>query len=159
MSDTTVTDGIPTKPKSGKIPIILGLALSLPALAAGFWLTWSGVITPGGTPGAHQGSTTGGAVSYIELDPLVVALNPGGRSRHLRLTSQLEVESGARAAVEALRPRILDMMNSYLSALTLGELEAQSSMIRLRAHLLRRIALIAGDGQVRDLLITEFVLN
>ncbi|RRH74281.1 flagellar basal body-associated FliL family protein [Falsigemmobacter faecalis] len=155
MSDTPDTTVKAAQPKSGKMPVMLGLALSLPALAAGFWLTWSGMIPFGG--GQAAGSPA--AVSYIELDPLIVALNPGSRSRHLRLTAHLEVEPGARAAVENLRPRILDMMNSYLSALTLGELEAQSSMIRLRAHLLRRIALIAGEGQVRDLLITEFVLN
>lgn len=158
MSDTPDTAENAAKPKSRKTPVLLGLLLSLPALAAGFWLTWAGVIPFGGGPGSGSGSMTG-AVSYIELDPLIVALNPGSRSRHLRLTAQLEVEPGAKTAVENLRPRILDMMNSYLSALTLSELEAQSSMIRLRAHLLRRIALIAGEGQVRDLLITEFVLN
>jgi flagellar FliL protein len=32
-------------------------------------------------------------------------------------------------------------------------------MARLRAQMLRRIQVVTGEGRVRDLLITEFVLN
>jgi flagellar FliL protein len=39
------------------------------------------------------------------------------------------------------------------------ELQDPSTLVRIRAHLLRRIQLVAGDGRVRDLLVTEFVLN
>lgn len=144
--------------KGGKLPLLLGLALALPAAAGGFWAGYQGLIP---LPGSQAAATapSGGEVAYIALDPVVVTLAPGGKSRHLRLTAQLEVEPTARDAVEKLRPRIMDLMNSYLSALTLSELEAQPALVRLRAHLLRRITLVAGDGQVRDLLITEFVLN
>jgi flagellar FliL protein len=31
--------------------------------------------------------------------------------------------------------------------------------VRLRGQMLRRVQLVVGDGMVRDLLITEFVLN
>jgi len=31
--------------------------------------------------------------------------------------------------------------------------------VRIRAHLLRRIQIVTGEGRVRDLLVTEFVLN
>lgn len=144
--------------KGGKIPIILGLALALPAGAGGFWAGYQGLIPLAGKPAAST-TSTGSEIAYIALDPVVVTLVPGGNSRHLRLTAQLEVHPAAQTAVEKLRPRIMDMMNSYLSALTLTDLEAQSALVRLRAHLLRRITLIAGENQVRDLLITEFVLN
>ena len=33
------------------------------------------------------------------------------------------------------------------------------ALIRLRAQMLRRIQVVSGEGRVRDLLITEFVLN
>ena len=51
------------------------------------------------------------------------------------------------------------MLNSYLRAVSINELEDPSSLIRLRAQMLRRIQIVTGEGQVRDLLVTEFVLN
>ena len=56
-------------------------------------------------------------------------------------------------------PRILDVMNSYLRAIDTGSLEDPAAMVRLRAQMLRRIQIVTGEGRVRDLLVTEFVLN
>ena len=39
------------------------------------------------------------------------------------------------------------------------ELEDPAALVRIRAHLLRRIQIVTGEGRVRDLLISEFVLN
>ena len=56
-------------------------------------------------------------------------------------------------------PRIVDVMNGYLRALDAAELENPAALVRLRAQMLRRIQIVTGEGRVRDLLITEFVLN
>ena len=58
-----------------------------------------------------------------------------------------------------LRPRILDVLNGYLRAVEVAELEDPSALVRLRAQMLRRIQVVAGEGRVNDLLISEFVLN
>ena len=58
-----------------------------------------------------------------------------------------------------LLPRIVDVMNGYLRALDAAELENPAALVRLRAQMLRRIQIVTGEGRVRDLLITEFVLN
>ncbi|WP_226625739.1 flagellar basal body-associated protein FliL [Alloyangia pacifica] len=109
--------------------------------------------------GQGDGHEAAGAAAFIELPQLVASLGPVSALHHLRFTAQLEVAPERRAAVEALMPRILDVLNTYLRALEPGDVEAQGALIRLRAQMLRRIQLVAGDGSVRDLLVTEFVLN
>ena len=56
-------------------------------------------------------------------------------------------------------PRILDVLNTYLRAVEVRDLEQPASLARLRAQMLRRVQVVTGEGRVRDLLITEFVLN
>ncbi|MFL9503735.1 flagellar basal body-associated FliL family protein [Rhodopseudomonas palustris] len=41
----------------------------------------------------------------------------------------------------------------------MAEIEDPSAMARLRAQMLRRVQIVTGEGRVRDLLITEFVLD
>mgnify|MGYP003471658695 FL=1 len=56
-------------------------------------------------------------------------------------------------------PRVTDVLNGYLRAVELAELEKPTALVKLRAHLIRRIQLVAGEGRVRDVLVTEFVIN
>ncbi len=51
------------------------------------------------------------------------------------------------------------MLNSYLRAVEVRQLEDPSALLRLRAQMLRRVQIVTGEGRVRDLLISEFVLN
>jgi len=39
------------------------------------------------------------------------------------------------------------------------DLEDPLALVRLRAQMLRRVQMVTGEGRVRDLLITEFVIN
>ncbi|MEO1000855.1 MAG: flagellar basal body-associated FliL family protein, partial [Pseudomonadota bacterium] len=56
-------------------------------------------------------------------------------------------------------PRILDVLNTFLRALHPSDLEDPSALPQLRGHMLRRIQIVTGEGRVRDLLVTEFVIN
>ena len=53
----------------------------------------------------------------------------------------------------------MDVLNSYLRAVAVSDLEDPSALVSLRAQMLRRIQLVTGEGRVRDLLIMEFVLS
>ena len=44
-------------------------------------------------------------------------------------------------------------------SVALAELEDPAALVRLRAQILRRLQIVTGEGRVRDLLVTEFVLN
>jgi flagellar FliL protein len=74
-------------------------------------------------------------------------------------TAQLEVEPAYSQEVTDLMPRIVDVLNGYLRAVKVAELEDPTALIRLRAQMLRRVQVVVGDGRVKDILIMEFVLN
>lgn len=154
--------------KKSKKPMLLGLLLAILLGAGGFYATWSGLILGGGEvaqAGAGHGADGHAAanplpdIAFVPVEPVVISLGPSGHSDHLRMTAQLEVAAPYAAEVAHLQPRILDVLNSYLRAVEVAELEDPAALVRIRAQLLRRIQIVTGEGRVRDLLVTEFVLN
>lgn len=147
--------------KRSKKPLIIGLVLALVLGGGGFYATYSGMILGGGEEQAEKDETPGPlmGVAFVPLETLVISLGPDSGSEHLRFTAQLEVVDTAAADVTTLTPRILDVINSYLRAIDTASIEDPRAMARLRAQMLRRIQVVTGEGRVRDLLITEFVLN
>lgn len=149
----------PPKSRSKK-PLTFGFLLALLLGGAGFYATWSGMILEetahvegDAAPGPLQG------IAFVPLDTMVVSLGADSGSAHLRFTAQVEVVDAAVADVTLLKPRILDVLNSYLRAIDTASIEDPQAMARLRAQMLRRVQIVTGEGRVRDLLITEFVLN
>lgn len=148
--------------KKSKKPLIIGLMLALALGGGGFYATWSGLILgpsePHGT-GGEAGAAPLPDISFVPVDPLVVSIGPSDANRHLRFASQIEVNGAHGEEVKLLLPRIVDVMNSYLRAIDPAEFDDPAAMMRMRAQLLRRIQIVTGEGRVRDLLVTEFVLN
>lgn len=155
---------VPPKKKS-KLPLILGFVLAIAGAGGGFLSVQMGMIGGSAHEEAGTESTEDSAVApmeqmaFVPLDPLVISLSPGGAARHLKFSAQLEVVPDHVAEVEQVRPRIIDVLNSYLRAVEVADLEDPAALIRLRAQMLRRIQVVVGEGRVRDLLIMEFVLN
>jgi flagellar protein FliL len=148
--------------KRSKLPLLLGVVLALVLGGGGFYATWSGLILGGdshdtaehaGAPGPMTG------IAFVPLETMVISLGPDSGSSHLRFTAQVEVVDTAAADVTLLAPRILDVLNSYLRAIDTAAIEDPSAMAKLRSQMLRRVQIVTGEGRVRDLLITEFVLN
>ncbi len=156
MSQPEAEDAAPP-PRRPRRPLILGLVLALALGGGGFYAAWSGLLTGGGK--TARGPEPLPDIAFVPVTPVVISLGAGARNRHLRMTSQLEVASGHAAEVTLLIPRILDVLNSYLRAVEIAQLEDPAALVRIRAQLLRRIQMVTGEGRVRDLLITEFVLN
>ena len=144
--------------KKSKLPLVIGLILALLLGGGGFYATYSGLIL-----GHHEDAALSVEalpdIAFVPVDPLVITLAPGARARHLRFQAQLEVAKAHQAEVATLMPRILDVLNSYLRAVETKDLEDPVALIRLRAQMLRRVQIVTGEGRVRDLLVTEFVLN
>lgn len=146
--------------KGGKGLLAAGLAAMLALGGGGFYATWSGMLQlPIAAPQAPPPPPPGGKAAFVPIERLTVSLGPAANARYLRLAAALEVEPGREAEVQALMPRILDVINTYLQALDESDLERPAAMTRMRAHLLRRIRIVTGDDRVRDLLITEFVVQ
>jgi flagellar FliL protein len=149
--------------KKSKKPLIIGFVLALILGGGGFYATWSEMIL--GSAEEHLAEGEAGALSpmpdiaFVPVEPLIVSIGPGENGRHLRFSSQLEVSGGHSEEVTMLLPRIVDVMNGYLRAIDIQEFDDPAALVRMRAQLLRRIQIVTGEGRVRDLLVTEFVLN
>jgi len=153
-------DDTPTR--KSKLPLIVGVVLALMFGAGGFWATWSGMFISHGAETLATATATPDPlpdIAFVPVDPIIVSLGRSARSQHLRFTSQLEVNRTDSDEVSLLLPRILDVLNGYLRAIDVAQLEDPSALVRIRAQMLRRIQIVTGEGRVRDLLITEFVLN
>lgn len=148
--------------KKSKLPLIIGLVLMLMLGGGGFYAVYSGLIlaphdTAEPAPEEHPAEPLPD-VAFVPLDPMIISLGTNG-ARHLRFSAQLEVPSAYQAEVEHLKPRVMDVLNGYLRAVELHDLEDPSALMRLRAQMLRRIQVVTGEGRINDLLIIEFVLN
>jgi flagellar FliL protein len=150
------------QPKKGKLGLILGLVAALAFGGGGFYAVQAGLVDPGALlhhePEAKAESVLGD-VAFVAMEPVTISLGAEAKAKLLRFTGQLEVAPEHAEEVAALMPRVLDVLNTYLRAVEVRDLEEPASLARLRAQMLRRVQVVTGEGRVRDLLITEFVLN
>ncbi len=162
-----MTDAVADVPepaaKRSKLPIILGVLAVVVGGGGGFFASYSGLIlgaeTHDQTKGAANEMSALPDVTFVPVDPMIVSLSPTANNKHLRFRAQLEVPSQYASDVQKLMPRVIDVLNGYLRALELRDLENAAAMTRLRAQMLRRVQIVAGSDRVNDLLIMEFVLN
>jgi len=147
--------------KRSRLPLLIGLFLMLAMGGGGFFAVYKGMIF------GHESATDEEEVpadalpdiAFVPINPLVVSLGSSAGGRYLHFTSQLEVNKSAEEEVTLVLPRILDVLNGYLRAVEIKELEDPTALMRLRAQMLRRVQIVTGEGRVRDLLVTEFVIN
>jgi flagellar FliL protein len=175
----TAADPVPPA-KPSRLPLILGLVLGLAGAGGGFMATRMGLLSPAAADDSHaaegdhaapaeehaaegdhgdEGAAASGAGEFVPLDPLVVNVDDPDGGRFLRFVAQIEAEPGHAAEIEAIKPRFSDVLNGYLRAVELADLENPQALDLLRGQMLRRLQTVAGDGVIRDLLIVEFVLN
>jgi flagellar FliL protein len=162
MADVMAPEGENIPKKSSKKSLVIGVVLLVTCGVGGFYTVSSGLLFGDGHEDEAEVSKQIDElpnVAFVPMQPLLISLGGDGRSKHLRFTAQIEVEPASVEAVSNLIPRIVDVLNSYLRAVDVAELESPASLIRLRAQMLRRIQLVTGEGHIRDLLIMEFVLN
>lgn len=146
--------------KKSKLPLILGLVLFLVLGGGGFYAVYAGLIL-GHAPAASAADHVSDLpeIAFVPLEPVTITLGEVSAKTHLRFAAQLEVNLAHQSEVVLLIPRILDVLNGYLRAVEVAELGDPNALVRLRSQMLRRIQIVTGEGRVRDLLVTEFVLN
>lgn len=162
MADETEPEATEEKKKGGKKGLIIGLLGALLAGGGGFYATYAGLIL--GEPAEEANLAESDLpplpdIAFIALDPMVVSLGRSANARFLRFSAQLDVDPASEAAVMLVLPRVVDVLNTYLRAVSEDELGKPAALERLRAQMLRRIQVVTEEGQVKDLLITEFVLG
>lgn len=161
MADEEDVEGEDSKKKSKK-PLIIGLILALAGGGGGFYAVQSGMLFGEHVEeeiDSHAEIAPMPDVLFVPMEPLIINLGHGAQNQYLRFRAQLEVGGAFEEEVTTLLPRVMDILNGYLRAVDMHDLEDPSALIRLRAQMLRRIQIVTGEGRVKDLLIMEFVLN
>ncbi|MCV2872444.1 flagellar basal body-associated FliL family protein [Defluviimonas sp. WL0050] len=149
-------------PKKSKLPLILGLILMLALGGGGFFAVYSGMVLGHGGDDHPEEEIHVEAlpdIAFVPISPMVISLGTEPSGRYLHFTAQLEVAKAHEPDMVLLLPRVLDVLNGYLRAVEVRELEDPTALVRLRAQMLRRVQMVAGEGRVRDVLVTEFVIN
>lgn len=180
MSDDTNGVGSDGGPKKKSKGLLIVLILSVLLGGGAFYGVYSGMVQlPFGPDPTGEAETEAEAydgdvpepfaesrpavdpatIAFVGLDDLIISLGPQAEARHLKVRLSIEVEKAEEPAVVALKPRILDVLNTYLRAVDEREFELPHAMMRVRAQMLRRVQLVTPEGAVRDVLIQEFVLN
>ena len=153
----------PEAKKTSKMPLIMGLVAALAGGGGGFYAAFSGMILAPESTGKEVETTDQPNaipdIEFVQVEPMTISISPAAQGRQLRFRAQLEVPSPYTPDVEKLLPRVVDVMNGYLRAVELRDIESAAALTRLRAQLLRRVQIVVGPGRVNDLLIMEFVLN
>lgn len=182
MSDDKKGVGSEEGPKKKSKGLLIVLILSVLLGGGAFYGVYSGMIPspfgndspPGAVaedaPDAFSGdvpepfaeerpSIDPASIAFIALDDMIISLGSTASASHLKVKLSIEVAREEENAVSALKPRILDVLNTFLRAVDERELEKPHAMMRIRAQMLRRVQLVTPEGAVRDVLIQEFVLN
>ncbi len=102
-----------------------------------------------------------GSVAFLAIPDMIVNLNAeSGKSRYLRLSVQLELESQEDAvAVQAILPRVIDQFQTYLRELRVSDLRGSKGIYRLQVELLNRVNTAAAPIKVKDVLFQEILIQ
>ncbi len=98
---------------------------------------------------------------FYDLGDLLVNLSgEGKRPNFLKLKISIELEEETdKPKLEQLKPRILDDFQSYLRELRVDDLKGSAGIYRLREELLLRVTEAVHPARVRDVLITEMLVQ
>jgi flagellar FliL protein len=99
---------------------------------------------------------------YYNLPGFVVNLptSAAGRTSFLKVTLSLELDSVADvASVQAVMPRVIDRLQTYLRELRPDDLRGTAALSRLREELLVRVTAAAPGAKVNDVLLQELLLQ
>lgn len=153
-----LADGLNKKKFSGRKIILFGaiplLVIALGAVGAFFLL--------GGDDEEEIVEEIPVEVLFFEVPELLITLNtaPGKRANYLKLVVSLEVSSAeSLVALEEQLPRVIDNFQVYLRELRVEDLSGSAGLYRLREELLTRINTAVADGQVRDILFKEMLVQ
>ncbi len=150
-------------PKASRVlPVVIGLIATVLGAGGGFLAVQTKLLPSGETNVADTQNFEPDPlpdVEYVVIEPMTITLRGAQSSTHLRFSAQLEVYSPHSRDVEQFLPRIQDVLNTYLRSVRVSDLEDSVALYRIRSHVLHRVNLVVGEGRVRDVLITEFVMT
>jgi len=146
--------------------ILLAVALLLLLLGGAAAGLWFGGILPkwlGMAPARNDGHAAEEAAGpvYLDLPEMVANLSAGARrTSYVKLKVRLELTRAEDVArVQAVMPRLMDMLHTYVREMRPEELRGSAGTYRLREELLARALLAAAPVRIRDVLFVEILVQ
>ena len=96
---------------------------------------------------------------YVPIEPLVISLGPEARANRLKITLVIEGSKDYEADLISLVPKFRDVLNTYLRAVDARDFESPAAMSRIRAHIARRLKIVAPEDSIDGVLVTDFILD
>ena len=161
MADQTDIDIQAIKPKSGLVPVILGInSVALVAILALVLLRGpSGAKSEEGSP-----EVSGAAISKVgptlRLADFTARLHGIDTDRYARLSIEIEVPTEKeRDELSAYMPQIRDGFISYLADSTLDDFTGSAALAKTREKLTERLHQVVPTQKIRALYITDLVVQ
>lgn len=98
---------------------------------------------------------------YYELPEFLVNLNSNtSHVSFLKMSVTLELRDAlAVQTMDANKPRIMDIFNTYLRELHASDVQGSAGVYRLKTELLSRLNSTIEDGSVKDILFGEIIVQ
>jgi flagellar FliL protein len=114
---------------------------------------------PSGEVKSRASSSKFGRV--VALDSVVVNVAQTEGRRYLKTTVHLEVPEEEKIVkeVESRKPQLLDLIVATLTKKSLAEVTAPEALDKLRGEILDRMTQALGPDRVRQVFVTEFVVQ
>jgi flagellar protein FliL len=173
MADET-KDAPESKPTGGSkvVPILLGVNMLLVVgVLALFMLKGGGAAGPAAAAGGHgearpeagapaEGGPDAGPGPTTRMADFVIHLRDAEVDRYARISFEAELASELdKARFDRFTPRIRDGFITYLSDRTLEELRGSDQVRKVKAALQEQLKELAPGAKVRNLYVTDLVIQ
>ena len=158
-------EGGAKKGKKKLLFIVAGVVLLLVVIGVVLMLTMgggsSGDKPKEPTPEEQKAAADAAKPVYYELPEFLVNLNSNNsRVSFLKMSVTLELKDQASVAVvEANKPRIMDVFNTYLRELRASDVQGSAGIYHLRDALMTRLNSTIQEGLVKDILFSEIIVQ
>lgn len=99
---------------------------------------------------------------FVDVPEVLVNLSslPGERVQYLKVKIALEVkDQPVVAQIQPSMPRLLDIFQTYMRELRIGDLQGSAGMFRLKEELTRRVNAAIQPNQVSAVLFKEIIVQ
>jgi len=161
MAEATDVDIQAIKPKSGLVPIILGInSVALIAVLAVVLLRGSNAGTAKSDEGPAQAGAGAKVGPTLRLADFTARLHGIETDRYARLSIEIEVPTEKdRDDLAAYMPEIRDGFISLLADCTLDDFTGSAAVAKTKEKLSQRLHEIVPNQKVRALYITDLVVQ
>jgi flagellar FliL protein len=100
-----------------------------------------------------------GAPEILVFDPFIVNLTNTAGNRYLKVTINIEIDSGSVEEAKGRNAQIRDSIITLLSSKSYADVGSVSGKYQLRDEIAARVNLILTEGKVKSVYFTEFVIQ